>query len=79
MCIILEQEHGMGRTNVVLDEALVKKAMKATDAKTKREVIHLGLQALIRQKKQRSIMALRGSGMIDPEYAKLMSNNPARE
>ena len=39
----------MGRTNIVLDDGLVDRAMKITGAKSKREVVHLALQRLVEQ------------------------------
>jgi Arc/MetJ family transcription regulator len=37
----------MGRTNIVLDENLVKKAIRLTGAKSKREVVDLALKKLV--------------------------------
>jgi len=50
------------RTNVVLDDALVRKAMKLTGIRTKREVISEALRRLIRlQEQARAIERLRGT------------------
>ncbi len=56
------------RTNIVLDDKLVRDAMKATGAKTKREVVSLGLRELLRVRAQRNLLDLRGAGLIDPKY-----------
>jgi Arc/MetJ family transcription regulator len=56
------------RTNIVLDDKLVKDAMKASGAKTKREVVSLGLRELLRVKAQKNLLDLRGLGLIDPAY-----------
>ncbi len=56
------------RTNIVLDDKLVKDAMKATGAKTKREVVDLALRQLVRQKSHKDIRDLVGKGLIDPDY-----------
>ena len=48
------------RTNIVIDDDLLEGAMRATGAKTKREVVELGLASLIRLKKQEGIRGLRG-------------------
>ena len=37
----------MGRTNIVIDDALVEKAMRLTGARTKREVVDLALRRLV--------------------------------
>lgn len=56
------------RTNIVLDDRLVKAAMKATGAKTKREVVNLGLQRLLQDKAQRGVLDLYGSGGVAADY-----------
>ena len=49
------------RTNIVIDDDLLEGAMRATGAKTKREVVELGLASLIRLKQQEGIRGLRGT------------------
>ena len=48
------------RTNIVIDDDLMDRAMRATGAKTKRETVELGLTSLIRLKEQAGIRQLRG-------------------
>ena len=48
------------RTNIVLDESLVQEAFRLTDARTKRELIHLALEELIRVRKKRNLAELAG-------------------
>jgi len=48
------------RTNVVLDEELIDEARKLTGIRTKKEVIHEALRALIRLQRQSQVRALRG-------------------
>ena len=48
------------RTNIVIDDKLMNAAIKATGAKTKREVVELGLRTLVQLKKQQQIRGLRG-------------------
>ncbi len=38
----------MAHTNIDLDETLIAEAMRLTKAKTKKEVVHLGLRELVR-------------------------------
>jgi Arc/MetJ family transcription regulator len=45
----------MGKTSVLVDETLIKNALKATHMKSKKEVIEAGLQELIK-KKNRSLL-----------------------
>jgi Arc/MetJ family transcription regulator len=48
------------RTNIVIDDKLMAEALKATGARTKREVVELGLRALIQLKQQERIRGFRG-------------------
>ena len=48
------------RTNIVLDEDLIREAQKLTALPTKKAVVHEALRALIRLKKQESMLSLRG-------------------
>lgn len=48
------------RTNIVLDEKLVKKALKISKIKTKRQLIDFALRELIRHEDQHKLLALRG-------------------
>ena len=48
------------RTNSVINDDLLQRAMRVTGAKTKREVVELGLASLIRLKEQEEIRGLRG-------------------
>jgi Uncharacterized protein conserved in bacteria (DUF2191). len=48
------------RTNIVLNDALVKKGMKYTGIKTKRKLVEYALQELINRKKRKEILALKG-------------------
>lgn len=48
------------RTNVVIDDALMDDALRATGLKTKRETVELGLRTLVRLRKQADIRKFRG-------------------
>lgn len=48
------------RTNIVIDDELMRKSLAATGLKTKREVVELGLQTLLRLRQQSKIRSLRG-------------------
>lgn len=48
------------RTNIVLDEALMKSALKASGFKTKKKAIEEGLKLLIDVHCQKKIRAFRG-------------------
>lgn len=48
------------RTNIVIDDELMRQTLRATGLKTKREAVELGLRTLLRLKKQAEIRHLRG-------------------
>ena len=48
------------RTNIVIDDKLMRDALRATGLKTKREVVEEGLRILVRLKRQAEIRKLRG-------------------
>lgn len=51
----------MKRTNIVLDEELVDKCMKATGIKTQRALIDRALRELLRHESQVKILELKGN------------------
>ena len=61
MCVCdTESIHIAMRTNIVIDDRLMKEALRATGLKTKREAVELGLQTLVRLNKQEEIRGFRG-------------------
>lgn len=48
------------RTNIVIDDELMKQVMKQTGIKTKREAVDRGLKTLLRLKRQENIRNYRG-------------------
>jgi Arc/MetJ family transcription regulator len=48
------------RTNIEIDDKLMKDALKATGAKTKREAVELGLKTLIQLRMQDKARELKG-------------------
>jgi Arc/MetJ family transcription regulator len=48
------------RTTLDLDDELVQQALEATGAKSKTEVIELGLRSLLEREARRRLTALRG-------------------
>ncbi len=57
---ILAKGYHIMRTNIVIDDDLMNKALAATGAKTKRAVVELALRRLIQMKRQEEILAYRG-------------------
>ncbi|HMM52167.1 MAG: type II toxin-antitoxin system VapB family antitoxin [Burkholderiales bacterium] len=48
------------RTNIVIDDELMKQTLRATGLKTKREAVELGLRTLLRLRRQQEIRRFRG-------------------
>ncbi len=48
------------RTNIVIDDKLMKETLRLTGLKTKREAVELGLRTLVRLRKQDEIRRFRG-------------------
>ena len=48
------------RTNIVIDDQLMREALRVSGLQTKKDVVELGLRTLIRLKKQAGLRSLRG-------------------
>lgn len=49
------------RTNIVIDDKLMRDALEASGARTKKEAVEQGLKLLIQRNKQQAIRELRGT------------------
>jgi Arc/MetJ family transcription regulator len=56
------------RTNIVLDEKLVKQAMKLANVKTKREAVHVALRRFVQSGRQKRLLDLYGTGGVRRNY-----------
>jgi Arc/MetJ family transcription regulator len=56
------------RTNIVLDETLVKEATTLTGVRTKRELIDLALRELIRSRRKLNMFDLAGKIQLTDDY-----------
>lgn len=56
------------RTNIVLDDGLVKEAMKLAKVRTKREAVDIALRRFVQSGKQRKVLDLYGTGGIRKDY-----------
>jgi Arc/MetJ family transcription regulator len=56
------------RTNIVLDDALVKEAFRHAPVKTKRELVDLALREFVATRKRRDFRELIGKVKLDPSY-----------
>ena len=56
------------RTNIVLDDNLVQEAFRLTDARTKRELIPLALEELIRVRRKLNLADLAGRVRLRDDF-----------
>ena len=59
------------RTNIVIDDSLMKEAMKLSKLDTKKATVETGLRLLIQIKKQERIKTLRGKLKWDGDLEKM--------
>ena len=48
------------RTNIDIDDALMKEALTRTGSRTKREVVEMALRMLVKVRRQEGILSLKG-------------------
>lgn len=48
------------RTNIVIDDNLIKKGFRLTKAKTKKELVNLALEELVQRKQRKQILRIEG-------------------
>ena len=53
----------MSRTNVELDDKLIRRAQRLTRLRTKRAVVHRALETLVRTESRKGILHYYGSGI----------------
>jgi len=53
----------VGRTNVDIDDGLIRKARKLTRLKTKRQIVNKALELRVRSESRKGILCFYGSGV----------------
>lgn len=56
------------RTNIVIDDALIKDAFAVSNIKTKRELVDRALREFVARRKRKNLMDLYGSDGMAPDY-----------
>jgi Arc/MetJ family transcription regulator len=56
------------RTNIVLDESLVKKAMKLSRTRTKKELVNQALKEFVENRKRLNLLDLEGKIEFAKDY-----------
>ncbi|MFW5770525.1 MAG: type II toxin-antitoxin system VapB family antitoxin [Spirochaetota bacterium] len=61
------------RTNIEIDDDLMRNAMEATNLKSKKEVVHVALKELIQLEKRKSLLRYRGKAKWDGNLDQMRS------
>lgn len=61
----------MGRTNIVLDDRLVREGLRRFKCRSKRDLVHLALTELLKCARRRDVLSLRGQVKWDGDLAEL--------
>jgi Arc/MetJ family transcription regulator len=56
------------RTNIVLDDKLVREAMKLAGTRTMREAVDIALRRFVQSGRQKRLLELHGTGGIRKDY-----------
>jgi len=66
----------MARTNIVLDDRLIREGLRRFGCRSKRELVHLALTELVKNGRRRDILALRGKVKWDGDLMELRRARP---
>lgn len=64
----------MSRTNIEIDDTLIRKARKLTRLKTKREIVDKALDLLVRSETRKELLRYYGSGIWKGELKAMRRN-----
>lgn len=61
----------MARTNIVLDDRLIREGLRVFRCRSKRELVHLALTELLKRARRRDLLSLRGRVKWEGDLAEL--------
>jgi Arc/MetJ family transcription regulator len=67
-------DDSMSRTNIEIDDELIRKARKLTRLKTKRQIVHQALDSLVKAEERKAILQYFGSGIWSGNLKALRRN-----
>ena len=67
------------RTNIVLDDDLVREAFALTGVRTKKELVHLALEELVRIRRKRDLTDLAGRIRLRDDFDHKELRQPKRD
>ncbi len=71
------EHHIIMRTNIELDDVLVKEAMSLTKLRTKKEMVNFALDALIKKIKKQELASLWGSNIWEGDLNQMRIDEKA--
>ena len=66
----------MGRTNIVLDDRLVREGLRRFKCRSKRELVELALTELLKNGRRRDLLSLRGKVTWEGDLVELRRLRP---
>jgi Arc/MetJ family transcription regulator len=66
----------VGRTNIVLDDRLVREGLRRFRCRSKRELVHLALSELLKRARRRDLLSLRGQVTWEGDLTELRRLRP---
>lgn len=66
--------HSMSRTNIELDDDLIRKAAKLTHLKTKRQIVQKALDSLVKAEQRKAMLRYYGSGIWEGDLKSMRRN-----
>lgn len=64
----------MSRTNIELDDELIRKAAKLTHLKTKRQIVQKALDSLVKAEQRKAMLRYYGSGIWEGDLKSMRRN-----
>lgn len=64
----------MSRTNIEIDDELIRKAARLTRLKTKRQIVQRALDSLVKAEERKAILRYFGSGIWEGDLRTLRRN-----
>lgn len=56
------------RTNIIIEDSLIKEAILLAGVKTKKETVEIALKKFVQNRKRKNLSDLIGKNLIDPKY-----------
>jgi Arc/MetJ family transcription regulator len=73
---VVPGDRAVGRTNIVLDDRLVREGLRRFRCRSKRELVHLALTELLKRARRRDLLSLRGQVTWEGDLTELRRLRP---